>query len=181
MAIYEHFASVATKRNIHMLGIDLDPALIQRCQESNTHPDNIEFQVADIMKEEHVTDIVSGFLLRYERSRFDLVCCFSVTMWVHINQGDDQFREFLRILSDISSRLILEPQPWKCYKSAVRRMKKLGCDEFEHFKQLKWTQNVDQDILDYMKCECGMDIVDIFGSTEWDRKICLLRQNISKT
>jgi 7SK snRNA methylphosphate capping enzyme len=54
------------------------------------------------------------------RERFDVIFCFSVTKWVHLNWGDKGlhtlFRRVYETLPDDGTGLfVLEPQPWKSY------------------------------------------------------------------
>lgn len=57
---------------------------------------------------------------------FDLVFAFGITMWIHLNNGDQALFEFLHTISSLSRVLIVEAQPWKCYKNAKKRLRKLG-------------------------------------------------------
>lgn len=95
-------------------------------------------------------------------------------MWVHLNEGDAGLRSFLEYVSNIGQFLIVEPQPWKCYRSAVRRTKKLKCQQYEQFATLEWRQTVESDIEHYLKEHCGMKLQERFGQTEWERTVCLL-------
>ncbi|KAF8072586.1 RNA methyltransferase [Scenedesmus sp. PABB004] len=56
--------------------------------------------------------------------RYEVVTCFSVTKWVHLNWGDDGlmrlFHKFFRVLAP-GGLLVLEPQPWKSYRAAVHK------------------------------------------------------------
>jgi hypothetical protein len=109
--------------------------------------------------------------------RIDLVCCFSVTLWIHLNNGDQGLKDFLKYVAKKSKLLLLEPQPWKCYKTAVRRMKKLDCKPFEHFKELEWRENVDSEICKFLQEECGMTLCEKFGQTDWERMVCLFKSS----
>jgi hypothetical protein len=44
----------------------------------------------------------------------------SVTMWIHLNHGDDGLSRFLEVVASYTHYLLLEPQPWKCYQTAAR-------------------------------------------------------------
>ncbi|KAK2141131.1 hypothetical protein LSH36_1156g00060 [Paralvinella palmiformis] len=136
---------------------------------------NLTINWIDILNNDDRHSVIGHFLEEHNRSAFDLVTCFSVTLWIHINHGDEVFRNFLKILSDASDYLMLEPQPWKCYKSAVRRMTKLGCEEFQYFKTLQWNRNIVDNIIEHLTSECGMKMMNVFGTTTWDRKIFLLK------
>ena len=48
----------------------------------------------------------------------------SITMWIHLNNGDEGLDRFLEKLSLLANNLIIEPHPWKCYLSMRKRNKK---------------------------------------------------------
>uniref|UniRef100_A0A8D8QSC4 RNA methyltransferase n=1 Tax=Cacopsylla melanoneura TaxID=428564 RepID=A0A8D8QSC4_9HEMI len=56
--------------------------------------------------------------------KFDIVFCFSVTMWIHLNHGDQGLLDFLEKISSLGKYLVLENQLWKCYRNAQRRIVK---------------------------------------------------------
>ncbi|MES1914481.1 MAG: hypothetical protein MHM6MM_006545 [Cercozoa sp. M6MM] len=58
------------------------------------------------------------------QERFHCVFGFGLTMWIHVNKGTRGLLRFLRILTQVTDAVVLEPQPWKCYKSARKRHKK---------------------------------------------------------
>ncbi|KAF6250319.1 Bicoid-interacting protein 3-domain-containing protein [Scenedesmus sp. NREL 46B-D3] len=57
-------------------------------------------------------------------NKYEVVTCFSVSKWVHLNWGDDGliklFHKFYRCLAP-GGLLVLEPQPWKSYQAAVHK------------------------------------------------------------
>lgn len=55
-----------------------------------------------------------------------LMSLFSMTMWMHLHHGDEGLGTFLTRCCARTRCLLVEPQPWKCYKSAKRRLKSLG-------------------------------------------------------
>lgn len=102
-----------------------------------------------------------------------IIFCFSVTLWIHINYGDDGLKTFLKQLANSCNYLIIEPQPWKCYKTAVRRAKRANRPPFEHFAELKFRENVTEFIDSFLVEQCGMTRMTDLGTTSWDRKISL--------
>ena len=114
---------------IHVIGIDIDEMLIDRankkekivCSNSNNSNDTIQFITIDIMNNDSIS-IISN-------RKFHFISIFSVTMWIHLNHGDDGLRNFLYNTIDLLTNkgsLLIEPQPWKCYKKAAKRLRKLG-------------------------------------------------------
>jgi len=57
------------------------------------------------------------------KPEYDLVICFSVTKWVHLNFGDGGLKRFFRRIYKAlrpGGRLILEAQSWKSYSKRKR-------------------------------------------------------------
>ena len=157
--------------------MDLDPILVQRCRENTSHPSRVSYQVTDMMNPSQRDTAIQGFLAQHEANTFDLITCFSVTMWIHLHHGDDGLKDFLKFVCQNTKHLLIEPQPYKCYKSAVRRMKRAKCDSFPHFETLRWKQSVDEDIVQFIKEECDMSSMQILGKTAWERKLCCFTRN----
>jgi len=158
-----------------MLAVDIDATLIQRSAECNRHVDNIFYRTADIQSDRCRQEVVGEFLRNYGAEKFSVVFVSSITMWIHLNCGDDGLCSFLRYISSIAEYVLIEPQDWKCYRAAVRRMKKLGCQPFQHFSCLEWRDNVDQAIVKYLQSSaCCLKLVKHLGQTEsWSRSLYL--------
>ena len=173
--LYERLSSSSVSRHeVCMLGIDLDRLLVERAVSRFIQTDGLEFWHLDILGE-GVTQLLEQYLASHRSTKFDLVSLFSVTMWIHINHGDEGLRELVRRLVDTARFVLVEPQPWKCYQTAARRMRKLGQEEFEQMKHLKMRgPGVDQEIVELFT-NSGMEIVECFGETEWNRKLILLK------
>ncbi len=163
--------------NVHIMGIDIDSKLIERARKSNPFPDLITFHTADVMLDSDRKNIVQTYLADHDLKKFDLVTCFSVTLWIHLHHGDEGLGNFLKFVCEISHNLLIEPQPYKCYKTAARRMKRADCEPFPHFETLSWRQNVDDKIIQFIQDDCDMQLIEIFGSTKWDRKLCLFKSH----
>ena len=98
-------------------------------------------------------------------------------MWVHLHHGDSGLRSMLHKLANLSRRLLVEPQPWKCYKTAERRAKRAGEEPFPAMKDLKIRgPGVEQGVLDMCK-EAGMEVEEEYGETKWSRRVVLLKSN----
>lgn len=102
-----------------------------------------------------------------------IIFCFSVTLWIHLNHGDEGLRTFLRMLAESCDYLVIEPQPWKCYRTAVRRAKRANQQPFEHYDKLEIRGNVTEFISSYLTEMCNMTKIVHAGTTQWDREICL--------
>lgn len=158
-----------------MLAVDIDATLIERSTESNSHVDNIFYRAADVQSDHCRREIIDEFLRSHRAEKFSLLFVNSITMWIHLHHGDDGLRNFLRYISSIAEYVLIEPQDWKCYRTAVRRMKKLGCQPFQHFTTLEWRESVDQLIVKYLQsAACSLKFVKRLGQTEsWSRSLYL--------
>lgn len=175
VALYKHLVQdqESDRGKVHLLGFDLDETLIERAQQSNPLQSSISFIHLDITKD---TDQLQGYLEQHGCSRFHLCLCLAVTMWVHLNHGDSGLLQLLSRLASISQHLLLEAQPWKCYRSAARRLRKLGRSDFDHFKTLKIRGDVADQVREHLERHCGVELIQSFGSTAWDRKLLLFRR-----
>ncbi|XP_029005773.1 pre-miRNA 5'-monophosphate methyltransferase [Betta splendens] len=176
VALYKHLVQEqvqADVNKVHLLGFDLDENLIQRAQQTNPLPSCISFIPLDITTDTHQ---LQDYLSQHGCPHFHLSLCLAVTMWVHLNHGDSGLLQLLCHLASISKHLLLEAQPWKCYRSAARRLRKLGRSDFDHFKTLKIRGDMAEHIKEHLEGHCGMELMQSFGSTAWDRKLLLFRK-----
>lgn len=175
-SLYMYLSSMLPNRRILILGIDIDAILIKRAQEANQRQQNVSFECVNVM-EVNGDQMIQQYLQKYQRTRFDVVCCFSITMWIHLNNGDDGLRHFLDMITRASRLIIIEPQPWKCYRTAVRRMKRAKVDDvFPLFASLTMRTNVDNDIKQYMIDAKRLQMVFESDQTKWKRTIYIFRQ-----
>lgn len=172
--LQKYLSDLLPQREVHIYGVDIDPALILRAKSNeNNNCKGVSFDCIDIMDNE-AFDNVQKYLTNHNRTQFDAVCCFSITMWIHLNHHDVGLQEFLRKLSVIAKLFIVEPQPWKCYQTAERRLKKSG-EIFPLFLQLKWRSNVENEIQNYLETTLQRTKVYESVPTKWQRKICFYR------
>lgn len=175
--LYDFLVQKMPNRPVVILGVDIDPILIERALESNQHKQNVHYSCFDMMEFKSDHNCIADHLKLYERTTFDVVCCFSITMWIHLNNGDDGLGRFLDIVSKLSTFLIIEPQPWKCYQNAVRRMKRAGsCDTFPLYATLKIRNDVENHIKDYLRTSKQLEMIFESDPTKWKRRICFYRR-----
>ncbi|XP_076864831.1 pre-miRNA 5'-monophosphate methyltransferase isoform X2 [Brachyhypopomus gauderio] len=180
VALYKHLLqewqseSDASER-VFLLGFDLDRDLILRAQDSNPFPQNIQFVSLDITHEESHTTLTSHSE-KFGRRRYNLCTCFAVTMWIHLNHGDAAFLALLSRLASLCEYLLLEVQPWKCYRSAARRLRKLGRRDFDHFKTLQICGDMAAHAKEHLEQRCSMELTRSFGTTGWDRSLLLFKR-----
>ncbi|CAH0725839.1 unnamed protein product, partial [Brenthis ino] len=120
--LYTYLSTIYSNAKIKMLAIDIDPTLIKRAQEHNNDC-NILFTPCDITTDEG-HKLITEFIKIHNKDILDIIFCFSVTMWIHINNGDQGLAQVLKFIKENSRTIIIEPQPWKCYKNAQRRMRR---------------------------------------------------------
>ncbi|KAJ8358904.1 hypothetical protein SKAU_G00154290 [Synaphobranchus kaupii] len=174
LALYKHLQGHHSQTGeLRLLGVDLDEDLILRAEQSNPFRENISFIPLDITHDLDSRTQLESYLARFGRSRFNLCACLAVTMWVHLNHGDAALLELLSRLASLSDHLLLEAQPWKCYRSAARRMRKLGRRDFDHFKTLEIRGDIAKYAKKHLERRCGMGLLRSFGRTTWGRKLLL--------
>ena len=83
-----HVAS-ASSAAVHMLGVDLDCQLVERAREMSSGLQlmatdySLSFETLNVVTEAEKRDQMwRSYLTARNRSRFDVVFCFSTTMWV---------------------------------------------------------------------------------------------------
>ncbi|XP_029907502.1 pre-miRNA 5'-monophosphate methyltransferase [Myripristis murdjan] len=179
VALYKHLAQrpqCEAGGPLHLLGFDLDEQLVERARRSNPLPQHISFIPLDITKDTESQRQLRDYVSQHGCSHFHLCVCLAVTMWVHLNHGDSGLLELLSRLASVSQHLLLEAQPWKCYRSAARRLRKLGRSDFDHFKSLRIRGDMAERVREHLERSCGMELMRSFGSTAWDRKLMLFRR-----
>ena len=129
-------------------GIDIDVELIDRATSkwSKAHGENsaLNFHVLDCMEE------ADKVLEKFKRS-MNFISLFSITMWIHLNHGDVGLKTFLSLSAQLLveccsyAALLVEPQPWRVYRNASYRARKLGLPEPKYWSKIE-LRNPDVDI-----------------------------------
>ncbi|EDR09258.1 uncharacterized protein LACBIDRAFT_248725 [Laccaria bicolor S238N-H82] len=76
-------------------------------------PHNVSFRTANWIRDE-IPEDAEGY---------DVVVAFSVSKWIHLNEGDEGLRQFFRKVHSVlktGGAFVLEPQPWESYAKARR-------------------------------------------------------------
>ncbi|XP_026745606.1 pre-miRNA 5'-monophosphate methyltransferase [Trichoplusia ni] len=165
-ALYSYLEKTYPNCDIQMLAVDIDPKLIERAKEGNEYP-GINFNTSNIMDTNDRT-MIQNYLTSFHRTQFDFTFCFSITIWIHLNNGDIGLLNFLRYIRDISVVIIIEPQPWKCYRNAQRRLKKSG-HSFEYYSSLQIKGDVEA-VIESVLSESHYKTYQSDKSS-WDRKV----------
>ncbi|XP_054006308.1 probable RNA methyltransferase CG11342 [Hylaeus anthracinus] len=159
-------------REISLLGVDLDPILIERARERNPRTDRIIFECLDFVAED-CDQTLEGYLGRFQKSRFDVVFCFSVTMWIHLNHGDKGLAEFLKKACSLAEMIVIEPQLWKCYRNASRRLRRSNGEDFPLLKTLELTGDPQAHIENILTNVCKFRKVTVTTDNEWKRRLLI--------
>lgn len=174
--LFYEFLRERLKKEIIVLGIDIDPMLIKRANEHNPYTDNVFYSCVDIMNESDGDNCIANHLTKHNANRFDVVSCMSITMWIHLNNGDEGLYRFLETVNGLSVTLVIEPQPWKCYQNAVRRMKRAKAENtFPFYESLRLRKHIEDDIKSHLQIKCRAKCCFESDATAWKRKICLYR------
>ena len=166
-------------REVKILGVDLDHDLIRRANESLESGqlcEGLQFKSLDLTDKKS-KEVLLDFLKDQNRDKFDVIFCFSVTMWIHLNHGDEGLRDFIKLLASLSHFVILEPQPWKCYQTANRRMRKLKQPVFEQIEKIGAKR---EDLEPFLLKTCqenGLIKLKELGTTDWNRKAILFKSS----
>lgn len=155
-----------------ILGVDIDPILTQRAQDK-VQNEKVIFSCLDIMDPSGKV-VISNYKTKRKIEKFNCVFCFSLTMWIHLNNGDSGLKAFLAYIADLGKLLVIEPQPWKCYKSAIKRLKQSGF-EFPHFKDIKIRQSIEVDIENYLVEHCKATKCFESERSSWGRKLLVFQ------
>ncbi|ETI37544.1 hypothetical protein F441_16317 [Phytophthora nicotianae CJ01A1] len=170
---------LATRKPLMVLGVDIDEVLIERAAKKSvllTEEDAVQFRHVDVMMSKFSKEI-APFLELAQRltadRKFDLITCFSVTMWIHLNNGDDGLWKFLETVSDMTEHLIIEPQTWKCYRNAQKRLTRMRVEVPQSFREIKVRTDVVEKIDAFLLAAGRFRYKAQLGKTNWSRNVVL--------
>jgi SAM-dependent methyltransferase len=155
---------------IKAVGVDLDSELIERATIKYKDDSSLLFATVDVME----ADSLSSFMSSQKIESFALVSCFSITMWIHMNHGDDGLRKFLHLMGSVSNcSVLLEPQLWKSYRKANERCRRRGIPELPYFSTLK-IKDIKQACIDTFTKSFRMILQQNNETPGWNRPLILL-------
>ncbi|XP_025192130.1 7SK snRNA methylphosphate capping enzyme-like [Melanaphis sacchari] len=142
-----------------VVGMDIDPDSISIARQNLQHyysnpvpgmPISVRFPYnVSFIKGNYVLKCDS--LLARETRKYDVILCFSVTKWIHLNWGDDGLKlAFQRMYAQLQPGgvLVVEHQPWKSYG----RRKTLTKTIWKNYKNIKLKPQM---FADYLLNEVG--------------------------
>ena len=113
----------------HQSLLDEAPANIEEAVAADdVFPHNIAFQQQDFLND----------FDKMGHQEYGVICCFSVTKWIHLNHGDCGLIRFFRKVFQVlesGGLFILEPQPWRSYKK--KKAKNMSASSRENFKGIE--------------------------------------------
>src|SRR5690242_11554952 len=128
-----------------MIGLDIDDNLISKANYNSklrfpgSETEKINFIRSDIMSEIEVHDY---------HGRFEVISCFSVTKWVHLNHGDEGLQILFKRVHEYLTPggiFILEPQLWRSYRKRRHLTERIA----SKFSTLKLRpQDFDSELID---------------------------------
>ncbi|DBA01323.1 TPA: hypothetical protein N0F65_001828 [Lagenidium giganteum] len=181
--------SLEKRKQLHVLGVDIDDVLIERAAKKpvtlNQPTDAVRFLQADVACASF-NDAINSFSAGVKRdskaNTFDLITCFSVTMWIHLNKGDEGLWLFLDRVAAMTDLLIIEPQPWKCYRltgsrnvssNACKRLERMRVEVPRSFSELKVREDVIDRITAFLLESGRFRHKALLGKTNWSRPMLL--------
>ena len=189
LALLHRLLSTSPPTPLHLLGLDIDPALITRAREAwradcASQPPTTataEFYHADVV----CPSTLSSLQRRLQGSacplRYDLVCCFSVLMWIHLCSGSAALSSLLMSLSTLACHLLIEWQGWRHYRRAIERRRKAGeNEEVWHFHAIEeeWRGQQGRAAMTRILVEGGMTERAVLGKTKWGREVIWFSRTI---
>uniref|UniRef100_A0A182QVM9 RNA methyltransferase n=1 Tax=Anopheles farauti TaxID=69004 RepID=A0A182QVM9_9DIPT len=166
---------------VSAIGVDIDQELCDRA--SRDFP-GIEFICGNVLSiatseqgDRRVDPIECG-MLRLGIEQFDVICCFSVLMYVHLNGGDEGLRRVLDYLCNKGKFLILELQSWKKYRDQVRRLKRDAGQTYPNYEQLAWKGGcgaLENHIKSYIQSNGFELLAESVEKNEFDRQLIFFR------
>ncbi|GAX83465.1 hypothetical protein CEUSTIGMA_g10890.t1 [Chlamydomonas eustigma] len=116
---------------------------------------------------------------RSKEESYDTIMCLSVTKWIHLNGGDAALKSFFKkVYSSLTpgGLLVLEPQPWRSYRSAIHKQQTCNVP----FRRIEQLQLRPDGFLTFLTDKVGFTVVADLnaGNTahHFDRPLYILQR-----
>jgi len=174
-------AELPPETEIVLLGVDLDPVLIARASTRAAGSSTVKafFVALDIMEEKAAVALsaaVDVVLAPFGgKAKFNLVTLWSITMWIHLNHGESGLSKFLQLGAELTEgSLLVEPQEKKSYKTAAKRLRKLGLAAHPHCINNKVLDSIEEHIVGQLRpLFDGQEEWRLGEDLEWGRPIVI--------
>jgi len=174
-------AELPPETEIVLLGVDLDPVLIARASTRAAGSSTVKafFVALDIMEEKAAVALsaaVDVVLAPFGgKAKFNLVTLWSITMWIHLNHGESGLSKFLQLGAELTEgSLLVEPQEKKSYKTAAKRLRKLGLAAHPHCINNKVLDSIEEHVVGQLRpLFDGQEEWRLGEDLEWGRPIVI--------
>ena len=183
LKLHERLANAVSESStkVILIGVDIDDVLVSRAADKARGCPDIRFVSADVCDASAramLCEKLKGSLGENwscgRDVRFDVTSCFGLTMWIHLNRGDSGLTSFLQGVTEITEcTLLIEIHPWKNYKAAVKRLRKISRD----LVPPHWPHIADrgpgepEKTVDRILHGCGFVRKTDLGRTHWGRAV----------
>ena len=159
-------------------GLDFDSALVEVAKSRHQHNPHVDFFVFDVMTENNMDKFL---MARGLVGRVSLVACLRVSMWVHLNYGNEGLTRLLSLLGGATScALALDPQKLSYYKKACSRNAKLGKPPFPYaLEDLSVSDDLPTWCLRYFREEYQLTTLLHKDISKWGGTLlCMMRETV---
>uniref|UniRef100_A0A182M0I8 RNA methyltransferase n=1 Tax=Anopheles culicifacies TaxID=139723 RepID=A0A182M0I8_9DIPT len=172
----EILEQVLAGARVRAVGVDIDEELCERARAAFPDIEFISGNLLNIACQETASrdNPIERCMVRLGIRQFDVICCFSVLMYIHLNGGDEGLRRVLDYVCERGKFLILELQAWHKYRDQVRRLKRDANESYPLYAGLEWRGGsgvLESHIKEYVRSK-GFELVsESSEKSEFDRQL----------
>ncbi len=176
----------ATRRCVVALGLELDSTLVDKARAMyKEKEEDVTFHAVDLVKErDKCAGLMDAFVRAHGgtsssssspiRKKVDLLTIFSTTMWIHVAHGDAALKAFLLYAASWARCLVVEPQDTRSYKTARKRLRRVGLDPAQHFQPADPTLCSSEALSAFLLGKGGFaGVLNLGKSSSWGRDLLL--------
>uniref|UniRef100_A0A182RBL7 RNA methyltransferase n=1 Tax=Anopheles funestus TaxID=62324 RepID=A0A182RBL7_ANOFN len=179
--VCEILEQVSDGKRVRAVGVDIDQELCDRASAAFRDIEFISGNLLNIASQESTSndDPIERCMMRLGIEQFDVICCFSVLMYIHLNGGDEGLRRVLDYVCDKGKFLILELQAWHKYRDQVRRLKRDADQTYPLYEGLTWRGGsgvLENHIKDYIRSKGFEMVSESSEKSEFDRQLIFFQK-----